>query len=136
MLPATPANTAMTTTVTSTEVPTLTKNPGAASAPASSDPATAAATAPASPARNARDTPCSASAPRSRPTRISSARPETVSPNDMPRPSAGTTWRGATNGTITRSAAITSSQPPPIASAVARLRPRAYSTRDRLAEMP
>ena len=67
---------------------------------------------------------------------MSSATPEPVSPMVVPAPSQGTTAERGTNGTISRSATITSSQPPLTASAEARLRPSAYSTRDRFAVSP
>jgi len=117
-------------------MPILSRKPVTGSTEATTDPATAAAAPPISPARNARETPRSASGPRSRRTRMSNAMPDTVRPNVEPRPSAGTTRSGRTNGTISRSATITSNQPPPMASAGARLRRWAYSTRDRFADSP
>ena len=56
---------------------------------------------------------------------MSRATPEPVSPMVVPAPSQGTTAGLGTNGTTSRSAAITSSQPPLTASAEARLRPAA-----------
>src|SRR5208283_5556806 len=65
-----------------------------------------------------------------------SATPEPVSPMLVATPSQGTTAERGTNGTTSRSATITSSQPPLTARATARFRPSAYSTRDRFAVSP
>src|ERR1700757_4487259 len=132
----TTTNTAVTAALTRTETPTLGKNPWTRSRTEIADPAAAPAAQPASPARNARDTPASAAAPRSRRTSTSSATPATVSPTELPPPSAGTTHGRGTNGTISRSATITSSQPALIATAGALFLPRAYRTRERLADSP
>jgi hypothetical protein len=62
--------------------------------------------------------------------------PAPVRPMVVPAPSAGTTQERGTSGTISRSAAITASQPPPTAVAAARLCRSAYRTRDRFAVSP
>ena len=87
------------------------RSPGPGTAADSAAPAAAPATAPASPARAARAGPRSAARPRARRTAPSSARPDTVSPIVLPRPSTGTTHQSGTSATATTSATITSSQP-------------------------
>src|SRR5262249_4664716 len=116
--------------------PDIRENPDTGTTAATAEPAAAPAAHPARPARNARGTPVSAAPPPSRPTSTSRAIPATVRPMEVPSASAGTTRGLGTNGTISRSVTITSSHPAPTAWAAARLRPRAYRTRERLADRP
>ena len=119
---STAKNAARTAALASSVTPTLGRKPAGRTPRETPSPAAAPASAPASPARVARPQPRSAAGPRNRRTRMSRAMPAPVSPMLVPAPSQGTTAERGTNGMISRSAAITSSQPPLTASAEARLR--------------
>src|SRR5581483_466685 len=118
-------NAASTAALAASVTPTLGRKPAGRRAADTPIPAAAPASAPPRPARVDRPQPRSASGPRNRRTRMSRATPEPVSPMVVPAPSHGTTAERGTNGTISRSAAITATQPPLTASAEARLRPSA-----------
>src|SRR5580700_8849868 len=127
---------ASTAPLASRVTPTLGRKPLTGTPSATPSPAAVPASAAARPATAARVQPRSARGPQNRRTSTSRATPDPVSPMVVPTPSQATTWDDGTNGTISRSATITSSQPPLTARAEALLRPAAYSTRDRLAVRP